>query len=69
VQRRDQQNTGIFAQRLCGACISHQPYQAMADNQILQIVVFSIFFGVATTAVGDYGKPVVKGSMPLHIIY
>src|SRR4051794_17111628 len=28
---------------------------AMAENQILQIVVFSIFFGVATAALGDYG--------------
>ncbi len=33
---------------------------AMADNQILQIVVFSIFFGVATAAIGDKGKIVVK---------
>ncbi len=35
-------------------------FEAMAKNEILQIVVFSIFFGVATTAVGDYGKPIVK---------
>lgn len=34
---------------------------AMATNEILQIVVFSIFFGVATAALGDYGKIVVKG--------
>ena len=33
---------------------------AMAENQILQIVVFSIFFGVATAALGNYGKIVVK---------
>ena len=33
---------------------------AMATNQILQIVVFSIFFGVAATAIGDYAKPVIK---------
>ncbi len=33
---------------------------AMADNQILQIVVFSIFFGVATAALGDKGKIIVK---------
>lgn len=35
--------------------------ESMADNQILQIVVFSIFFGVAMTAIGDYAKPVLKG--------
>jgi len=33
---------------------------AMAENQILQIVVFSIFFGVATAALGEKGKIVVK---------
>ena len=34
--------------------------EAMASNEILQIVVFSIFFGIAMTAVGDIAKPVVK---------
>jgi len=33
---------------------------AMADNEILQIVVFSIFFGVAAASMGDYAKPVIK---------
>jgi Na+/H+-dicarboxylate symporter len=33
---------------------------AMARNEILQIVVFSIFFGVAMTAIGEYSKPVLK---------
>src|SRR5436305_3527567 len=33
---------------------------AMARNEILQIVVFSIFFGVAMTAIGDYARPVLK---------
>jgi Na+/H+-dicarboxylate symporter len=36
-------------------------FEAMATNEILQIVVFSIFFGVATAALGDYGKIVVHG--------
>ena len=35
-------------------------FDAMANNEILQLVVFSIFFGVAATAIGDYAKPVVK---------
>src|SRR6476620_5449475 len=34
--------------------------EAMATNEILQIVVFSIFFGVALTTLGDYAKPVLK---------
>jgi len=36
-------------------------FDAMAKNEILQIVVFSIFFGVALTAIGEKGKPIVKG--------
>ena len=44
-------------------------FEAMATNEILQIVVFSIFFGVATAALGDYGKIVVKGLEAVsHII-
>lgn len=32
---------------------------AMSRNEILQIVVFSIFFGIACASIGDYAKPVV----------
>ena len=32
---------------------------AMAKNEILQIVIFSIFVGVAITAVGEKAKPLV----------
>jgi len=32
---------------------------AMANNSILQIVVFSLFVGVALSAIGDKGKPIV----------
>ena len=34
---------------------------AMATNEILQIVVFSLFIGVAITAVGDAAAPLVRG--------
>ncbi len=34
--------------------------EAMAGNEILQIVVFSLFFGVATAAIGEKGLPVIK---------
>ena len=44
-------------------------FEAMAKNEILQIVVFSIFFGVAASAVGDLAKPVVKAlDAGAHII-
>ena len=35
--------------------------EAMANNEILQIVVFSLFFGVALTAIGESGKPIAQG--------
>lgn len=34
--------------------------EAMATNEILQLVVFSIFFGIALTAVGKAGEPLIK---------
>jgi Na+/H+-dicarboxylate symporter len=36
-------------------------FEAMSSNEILPIVIFSIFFGVALTAVGERGKPIVHG--------
>jgi len=33
--------------------------QAMAENQILQIVIFSLFVGVGLTAIGEKGKPIL----------
>jgi hypothetical protein len=41
----------------------------MSTNEILQIVVFSIFFGIAMTAIGEYAKPVLKAlDVVSHII-
>lgn len=34
--------------------------EAMSKNEILQIVVFSLFFGVATAAIGETGKIVIQ---------
>jgi Na+/H+-dicarboxylate symporter len=36
-------------------------FEAMSTNEILPIVVFSMFFGVALTAVGERGRPIVHG--------
>jgi len=36
-------------------------FEAMSTNEILPIVIFSLFFGVALTAVGEKGKPIVHG--------
>ncbi len=35
--------------------------EAMATNEILQIVVFSVFFGVAITAIGEKAAPIMRG--------
>lgn len=49
--------------------IPKSPIEAMANNEILQIVVFSIFFGVAAAAIGNFAKPVVHGlEIASHII-
>ncbi|MEO6612076.1 MAG: dicarboxylate/amino acid:cation symporter [Chitinophagaceae bacterium] len=34
--------------------------ESMANNEVLQLVVFSVFFGVALTAIGKRGESVVK---------
>ena len=39
--------------------------EALAANNILQILVFSIFAGVALSAIGDKGAPLVRGAEAL----
>ncbi len=36
-------------------------FEAMATNEILQIVIFSVFMGVAITAIGEKAAPLVRG--------
>jgi Na+/H+-dicarboxylate symporter len=36
-------------------------FEAMSGNDILPIVIFSIFFGVALTAIGEAGRPITRG--------
>ena len=59
-------DVGIVAQKLTleGFLLHVFPQsfvEAMATNEILQIVVFSIFFGIATASLGEQGKIVVRG--------
>ncbi|HEY0091548.1 MAG TPA: cation:dicarboxylase symporter family transporter [Flavobacterium sp.] len=43
--------------------------EAMATNEILQIVIFSIFFGLAAASIGSYVKPVINAlDKTSHII-
>lgn len=58
-------DTGIEAQKLTFEnFITHifptSFAESLANNEILQIVVFSIFFGIAVGAIGDQGKIVIK---------
>ena len=39
--------------------------QAMADNNVLQILVFSLFAGIGIMAIGEKGKPLVRGAEAL----
>ncbi len=43
--------------------------EAMATNEILQLVVFSIFFGIALTAIGKKGEPIIHALDSLaHVV-
>ena len=55
VDRADMTLKGFFEHIVPDSVIN-----AMAHNEILQIVVFSLFFGIATAAIGEAGAPVVK---------
>lgn len=44
-------------------------FEAMSKNEILQVVVFSLFFGVAAAALGEKGHPVIRAlDAVAHII-
>ncbi len=47
------------AQNFIEHIIPKSVVEAMATNEILQIVIFSIFFGLAAASIGDFAKPVV----------
>ena len=38
---------------------------AMGENNVLQVLVFSLFAGIALTAIGEKGKPLVRGAEAL----
>lgn len=61
--------TSFSVQNFVEHVIPKSVFEAMASNEILQLVVFSIFFGVAAAAVGDYAKPLIKAlDVAAHII-
>lgn len=60
---------GFSAQNFVEHIIPKSIIEAMATNEILQIVIFSIFFGLAAASIGDTAKPVINGlDKASHII-
>ena len=43
-------------------------FDAMANNQILQIVIFAVFFGIATASIGEQGKIIIKALDSVSLI-
>jgi Na+/H+-dicarboxylate symporter len=60
---------GFSAQNFVEHIIPKSIVEAMANNEILQIVIFSIFFGLAAASIGSNAKPVVSAlDKTSHII-
>ena len=60
---------GFSAQNFVEHIIPKSIVEAMATNEILQIVIFSIFFGLAAASIGDFAKPVINAlDKTSHII-
>ena len=60
---------GFSAQNFIEHIIPKSIVEAMANNEILQIVIFSIFFGLAAASIGVNAKPIVNAlDKTSHII-
>ena len=60
---------GFSAQNFVEHIIPKSIVEAMANNEILQIVIFSIFFGLAAASIGITAKPVINAlDKTSHII-
>jgi Na+/H+-dicarboxylate symporter len=65
----DIKKTAISFKDFVGHVFPRSFIEAMANNEILQIVVFSLFFGVATASIGDKGQIVIKAMDAIsHVI-
>lgn len=60
---------GFSAQNFIEHIIPKSIFEAMSSNEILQIVIFSIFFGLAAASIGATVKPVINAlDKTSHII-
>ncbi|RVU00916.1 dicarboxylate/amino acid:cation symporter [Mucilaginibacter limnophilus] len=63
------QKTALSLRDFIGHVFPKSFVEAMANNEILQIVVFSLFFGVGTAAIGEKGEVVIKAMDAIaHVI-
>ncbi|KGO84923.1 C4-dicarboxylate ABC transporter [Flavobacterium rivuli WB 3.3-2 = DSM 21788] len=54
-------NTGSFSlENFVVHIVPKSLFEAMANNEILQIVIFSIMFGIALSSVGEIANPVIR---------
>ena len=61
--------TGLSLKDFIGHVFPRSFFEAMTNNEILQIVVFSLFFGVATAAIGEKGAIIIKAMDAIaHVI-
>lgn len=61
--------TGISFKDFVDHVFPRSFFEAMTNNEILQIVVFSIFFGIATASIGEKGEIVIKAMDAIaHVI-
>lgn len=61
--------TSLSLKEFIGHVFPKSIFEAMSNNEILQIVVFALFFGVATAAIGEKGEIVIKAMDAIsHVI-
>ncbi len=63
-------NTTQTSKNFIDHVIPESIIRSMASNDILPIVVFALFFGVATAAIGEHGNPIIKAFDSLsHVMF
>jgi Na+/H+-dicarboxylate symporter len=64
-----EKSKGFSLQKFVEHVVPKSVVEAMATNEILQLVVFSVFFGIALTAIGKKGESIVNALDSLaHVV-
>ncbi|HWZ14266.1 MAG TPA: cation:dicarboxylase symporter family transporter [Mucilaginibacter sp.] len=63
------EKTSLSLRDFAGHIVPRSFFEAMANNEILQIVVFSLLFGIGTASIGKMGEVVIKAMDAIaHVI-